>query len=68
MLLTSERPELNQEYENRLGTKMKQILKLYQLWVENIKLISVSLSNWQASMTQERESFKEYCAIKKHAQ
>lgn len=47
---------------------MKQILKLYQLWVENIKLISVSLSNWQASMTQERESFKEYCAIKKHAQ
>lgn len=47
---------------------MKQILKPYQLWVENIKLITVSFSNWQASMTQEHESFKEYCAIKKHAQ
>lgn len=68
MLLTSERPELNQEYENKLGIKMKQISKLYELWVENITLISVSLSNWQASMKHECESFKEYCAIKKHAQ
>lgn len=68
MLLTSERPELNQEYENKLGTKMKQISKRYQLWAENIKLITVSLSNLQASMKQECESFKEYCAIRKHAQ
>lgn len=68
MLLTSERPELNQEYENKLGTEMKQISKRYQLWAENIKLITVSLSNLQASMKQECESFKEYYAIKKHAQ
>lgn len=44
MLLTSERPELNQEYENKLGTKMKQISKRYQHWAENIKLITQQLA------------------------
>lgn len=47
-----------QEYENKLSTKMKQISKLHQLWGESIKLITVSLSNLQASMKQECESFK----------
>lgn len=59
MVLTPARPELNQEYENKLGTKTKHISKVGQLWVESIQLITVSLSNLQASMKQECESFKE---------
>lgn len=59
MVLTSERPELNQDYKNKLGSKTKQISKMHQFWIESIKLIIVSLSNLKAPMRQECESFKE---------
>lgn len=62
MVLTSERPELNRDYKNKLGSKTKQISKMYQLWIEGFKLIIVSLSNLQAPMRQECESFKKLCA------